>query len=90
MNDKQIHHWTELFAGRVQAYAGSDSAQRITYAYLCATGREPTDTEMNVATSFLEKLTEQWKNENAVDPADQALVNLCHALINSAAFLYVD
>ncbi|MBT5123837.1 MAG: DUF1553 domain-containing protein, partial [Planctomycetaceae bacterium] len=50
MNDKQIHHWTELFAGRVQTYAGNDSAQRITYAYLCAIGREPTDAEMKVAT----------------------------------------
>ena len=90
MNDKQIHHWTELFAGRVQAYAGNDSAQRITYAYLCAAGREPTDTEMKVATLFVEKLTEQWQSEQAANPADKALVNLCHALINSAAFLYVD
>jgi hypothetical protein len=90
MNDKQIHHWTELFAGRVRANAGSDSVQRITYAYLCATGREPTDIEMKVATLFVEKLTEQWQSEQAADAADKALVNLCHALINSAAFLYVD
>jgi hypothetical protein len=90
MNDKLIHHWTELFAGRVQAYVGNDSAQRITYAYLCAIGREPTDTEMKVATLFLEKLTAQWQNEQVADAADKALVNLCHALINSAAFLYVD
>jgi hypothetical protein len=90
MNDKQIHHWTELFAERVRAYAGNDSAQRITYAYLCATGREPTDTEMKVASLFVEKLIEQWQSEQAANPADKALVNLCHALINSAAFLYVD
>jgi hypothetical protein len=90
MNDKQIHHWTELFAERVQASAGNDSAQRITYAYLCATGREPTDTEMKVASLFLEKLVEQWQSEQPADAADKALVNLCHALINSAAFLYVD
>jgi hypothetical protein len=90
MNDKQIHHWTELFAERVQASAGNDSVQRITYAYLCATGREPTDTEMKVASLFLEKLVEQWQSEQPADAADKALVNLCHALINSAAFLYVD
>ena len=90
MNDKQVHLWTELFAGRVQASAGNDTARRITYAYLCATGRDPTDTEMKVAVLFMEKLTEQWQNEQAADAADKALVNLCHALINSAAFLYVD
>jgi hypothetical protein len=90
MNDKQIHHWTELFAERVQAYAGNDSTQRITYAYLCATGREPTDTEMKVASLFLEKLVEQWQSEQPADAADKALVNFCHALVNSAAFLYVD
>ena len=90
MNDQQIHHWTELFAERVQASAGNDSAQRITYAYLCATGREPSDTEMKVASLFLERLTEQWQSEQPTDAADKALVNLCHALINSAAFLYVD
>jgi hypothetical protein len=43
-----------------------------------------------VASLFLEKLTEQWQSEQAADAADKALVNLCHALINSAAFLYVD
>jgi mono/diheme cytochrome c family protein len=90
MNDKQIHHWTELFAGRVQASAGNDSARRITYAYLCVTGREPTDAEMKVATLFLKKLTEQWQSEQATNAADKALVNLCHALINSATFLYAD
>jgi mono/diheme cytochrome c family protein len=90
MNDKQIHHWTELFAERVKANAGNDSAQRITYAYLCATGREPSDSEMQVASLFLEKLTKQWQSEQVADAADKALVNLCHALINSAAFLYVD
>jgi len=90
MNDKQIHHWTELFAERVKAEAGNDSGQRIIYAYLCATGREPSDAEMQVASLFLEKLTEQWQSEQASDAADKALVNLCHALINSAAFLYVD
>lgn len=90
MNDDQVHHWTELFATRVKRYAGKDSGQRITYAYLCATGREPSAAEMQVASLFLEKLTEQWHSEQAVDAADKALVNLCHALINSAAFLYVD
>ena len=90
MNDKQVHHWTELFAVRVQKNAGNDTVQRITYAYLCATGREPTDTEMKVASLYLEKLTKQWQSEQVADPADKALVNFCHALFNSAAFLYVD
>jgi hypothetical protein len=45
---------------------------------------------MKVASLYLEKLTKQWQSEQVADPADKALVNFCHALFNSAAFLYVD
>ncbi|MBM3784260.1 MAG: DUF1553 domain-containing protein [Acidobacteria bacterium] len=58
-------------------------------AYLLALGRRPTGQEREDARATLARLTEAW----AQQPEGRrrgAMETLCHALINSAEFLYLD
>ena len=55
--------------------------QRVSAAYRAALGREPTADELQSAREFL---------QSGDAKADEALVDLCHVLLNSNGFLYVD
>lgn len=85
------------FARRVASEAGEDRDRQIERAYFIALSRPPRDEELAQAREFLAKLTDQWTAElgrTAPDQAPQApqraLATYCHALLNSAEFLYVD
>ena len=70
---------------------------RIALAYQFALSRSPTEQERQVAETIVRELAEQWRadatgkaDSPSRSPDDQALVTFCHALMNSAAFLYID
>ncbi|MCH8043668.1 MAG: PSD1 domain-containing protein [Planctomycetes bacterium] len=95
LNNAMIHDLAGKFAERVREEAGDDPRQQIQRAWLIALGRQPTSEEREIASVSLEQLTDLWVKllENGADPkeaARRALHNFCHALMNSAAFLYVD
>jgi mono/diheme cytochrome c family protein len=97
LNNGAVHNLAEHFARRVHREAGTDPAKRVERAYLIALGRYPSDEEMRIGVEALARLGEQWADQRADGaPADQdaiglkALTTYCHAIINSAAFLYVD
>ena len=90
MNNEQVFRWSQLFAERVIREAGEDAAERIRYAYLCAVAREPSADEMQLATRMIRQLTERWSQTEDSGSADKAFANFCHALLNSASFMYVD
>ncbi len=101
MNNKTIRELAESFAQRLMDEVGDDAEQLINRMYLTALSRPPTADELAVSLRALATLKEQWKQQlTAGDGADaaatesesrrRALVNLCHAMINSAALLYVD
>ncbi len=92
LNSKGIHEWSAQFAARVRSEAGDDSNGRIDAAWRLALGRSPSSDELAAAQTMLAELTAQWSQQPAdgTSPADHALVNLCHALFNSAEFLMVD
>ena len=59
--------------------------------------KAPTDEEKDIARANLKKLADQWTKHLArtgkpdkEQAAIQALATLCHAILNSAEFLYVD
>ncbi|MFO0844256.1 MAG: PSD1 and planctomycete cytochrome C domain-containing protein [Gemmataceae bacterium] len=84
MNNGLVHRLAEAFADRVGRDAGADPAERVRRAYWLALSRPPGDDELVVGREALAKLTAEWS-----DPA-KALTTYCHALMNSAEFLYVD
>ena len=69
----------------------SEPARQVAQAYLIALSRLPTDEEIAIGCQALERLTRQWKQAGQGESARlQALTSFCHALVNSAAFLFVD
>ncbi|MBT4867169.1 MAG: DUF1553 domain-containing protein [Planctomycetaceae bacterium] len=95
-NDSMILKLSGQFAERVQTEAGTEPYRQIEHAYQIALSRPPTDEEKQVSLETLAALTKRWKAElggeadKDNEAEKRALVNLCHTLINSAAFLYVD
>ncbi len=105
LNDAQTVEWARSFAGRVLDEAGDDRAQQIERAYLLAYNRPPDGFEKDAAQTFLDKqhgviAKRQAASEplslpdadlSQVDPAAAAaLVDFCHALMNSNEFVYVN
>lgn len=97
LNNGVIHDLAGDFARRVAEEAGDEPGDRVDRAWLLAFGRPITNAERNVSLAGLEQLTADWQtqladspDESGPSPADRALADFCHTLINSADFLYVD
>ena len=94
LNNAQVKSWAESFAARVISEGGSTDTERISYACVLATSYKPVAMELEIAQQTIEKLRVAWKTA-APDMSDEELTakiytNLCHALFNSASFVYVD
>lgn len=89
LNNKSIDQLMLSFADRVNRDAGADRARQIDISYQLALGRLPTPEEMQLATETLNRLQVEWGKTES-DSDRKALANLCHVLINSAEFIYID
>jgi hypothetical protein len=89
LNDDEVRQRSRALAARVAA-ASQDKNERVAKAYRIVLGRPPTDDERALGEEALGALTRQWASEGAASPEQKALETYCHALINSAAFLYID
>lgn len=99
MNGDLVRENARFMAGRIADVAGDDPAAQIERAYLLALARRPSPDELRVARSAMEQMSGQWKKSLESDPPAEpvatrarwfALANICHTLINSAEFLYID
>ena len=71
---------------------GDDPHQQITRLCLLGFGRPPTAAQRAAMYATYQRLEESWVSEQKGDESAsrRALENLCHAVVNSAAFLYLD
>ena len=91
MNDAAVRELARQFADRVQREAGDDPARQVQRAYWIALTRPPSDEELTDCLQTLTSLTEQWtKQVSAAEASRKALATLCHTIMNSATFLYID
>ena len=90
MNNAQVHEWAAALAERVENEADPSPAAQIETMYWIALSRPPTDEELNLNLSAWTKLTENPSGSGAENTARAALTKLCHTVLNSAAFLYID
>lgn len=97
MNNGMVFRLAEHFATRVKEEVGSNSKQQVERVYLIALSRPPTPKELSLGMSSLQTLFENWTNQpylgglpNPESLRQKALTAYCHAIINSADFLYVD
>ncbi len=91
LNDEWIHKQAEHFARRVLATARDDSSQaRIEQAFRIALARSPSPSEAEWSRQLLEQhAAELTAAKTPGSPAEAALAQLCHMLLNSNEFLYV-
>jgi len=95
MNDKVVRELASRFAERVHREAGGEPVQQIRRAFLIAFARPPSTEETAESSEFLNELAATREAEskaqanNPVDPTHPLSV-LCHSLLNSAEFLYID
>ena len=67
-----------------------DIPSRVRRSRRLVLGREPDGQELAEAISFLDEQASRSTAGNDVDRANDALLDLCHVLINTNEFLYVD
>jgi hypothetical protein len=97
LNDTAVRELAGQLADRVRNDAGDAPAQQVGRLYMIALGRPPDANEEAACVETLTKLTAQWARhfESAGAPAPQeserrALATVCHTIMNSAMFLYID
>jgi hypothetical protein len=97
LNDSAIREMARSLAGRVLEVAGADPNRQIQQVYWIALSRPPSAEEMQICLESLNGLTRQAKpnwqlaeGTSTTDNASKALETLCHTMMNSAAFLYID
>ncbi len=97
MNSDFVIQQAERFAQRIVAEVGEDPAAQIKRAYELAFGAAPSDGELASALGFVKDqqviLSSRPTNDKTpapLPPNQQALATLCHALLSSNRFLYLD
>ena len=95
LNSRRIHQLAAVFADRVMEAVGANERKPVERAYLLAISRSPKKLELEAALDGLGALKKKWLSREAAGAdantaARRALENFCHALINSASFLYID
>jgi hypothetical protein len=103
-NGEETAEQATWWAGRLLAQSPDDAAL-VRQAWLEAYGRQPTDDELTAARQFLAAQADRIYAEEADIPSSSlpqpcpsclephkaaAYVDLCHALMNSTEFLFVD
>ena len=96
MNNARVHDWAVSFADTLIAQSHGNVELEIRNLFRHCLGRPPSDREFGVARDYYKQLVERWSDSReggkspASDPSRQALASLCHAMFNSAVFLFID
>ena len=99
MNGTTVWEHSRYMAGRIIDRVGYDPTRQIGQAYLQALSREPTEWELERSRAALEQFAGHWTSRlrDDRDPTPvrwaaqwRALSSLCHTLLNSAEFSFVD
>ncbi|HET6422055.1 MAG TPA: DUF1553 domain-containing protein, partial [Planctomycetaceae bacterium] len=90
MNDTGVRGLANHCSRRIIAEVGRDPVQQIERLYWTALSRPPTADELRDCNAVWNQLHAEWNARGDADPAQRSLATLCHTIMNSAAFLYVD
>jgi cytochrome c553 len=95
MNNPQAQNAADAFAARIAKHQGS-AAERLSYAYELAFGREPTPPEKTAISNFWMRFPQQLAKGNGSSKESKeqvefaALSAFCQSLIASAEFRYLN
>ncbi len=85
MNNGMVRQLADSLAARIQREAGNDAQKQVASMYWLALSRPPSDEEAKASLAALLKLRQLAPSHDVA-----ALAKLCHTVINSAAFIYID
>ncbi len=89
-NGKAFLDRARALARRLHREAPAGDEERVVLAYRLVYGRAPTADERAAARDFLREQARRVDAKGSTDVREAALVDFCHALLNSNEFLYVD
>ena len=99
MNSDLVRESSRYLAGRAIDAAGDDAKHQVERVFLAALSRPPSAEEREMTMATLGELTSHWMRHLASEvPAEPrrsraqwlALSTVCHTILNSAEFLYID
>ncbi|MBL8849463.1 MAG: DUF1553 domain-containing protein [Planctomycetaceae bacterium] len=96
LNNAIVKELAGQFAARVELDVGADRGAQIVRIHQLAFGTTPTADEVSAARHSLDRLEQAWRAAagdaelTSEEAARRALGNYCHAIVNSAGFVYVD
>jgi hypothetical protein len=92
LNDEFVMQQADAVAARVAAAVARGTRQPIDFAYRLILLRRPTQQEFDWSSEFLSQQSASYRTADvAPEDADhRALAGLCHILLNSSQFLYVE
>ena len=70
-----------------------DQQAQLQHVFMLALGRSPTTEEQDISAQYMKELVAQWLKEQPdkkEEAHQRALENYCHAVMNLAAFIYID
>lgn len=86
LNNSSVHELAQHFADRIQNEAGDDPREQLKAVYRWAYSAEASEEELANDLQVLAELHEAW----GAGHEQSALASYCHAVLNSARFLYVE
>ncbi len=86
LNNPFVHEQSTALAKRIGTKL--QRKEQVIRAWRLALGRDPSDAEVTLALAHLEKQEKAFTKRP--DPALDALASLCHVLLNTNEFMYVD
>jgi hypothetical protein len=92
LNDAFMLDQSDFFAQRVEKEAGPDVSRRIDFAFRVALGRKPTESEKSWSLESLNQFKDRYRGaQTSPEESNQkALAALCHTLLNTNEFLYIE
>lgn len=99
MNGEQMWDHARFLAGRIIDEAGPDRREQIAQLFVQVLSRPATDAEAKQAQQTLEELEQHWPERLQKDHVKTpiawtarwlALAGLCHTMLNSAEFSFID
>jgi hypothetical protein len=92
LNDPLVAELAEHFARRVRRLAGDERDRAIQTAFRLALARRPSAAEADICARLLERQERLFRSQklSAGEAEHRAVVQLCHTLLNTSEFLYVE
>ena len=88
LNGAFAHEQSQAIARRAVSLGGQEPRARVRAAWRVVLGRAPSETELDAAVGHLKRQRDQFQEDSRAD--ELALASLCHVLINSNEFIFVD